>query len=484
MNPQLPPMPPVMPPNPSLRRRLREGMRSTLALFQAGAFTLGGVGRHPLPVLPGSARRCAYTVREPDLIREVLVGRSAEFPKSILMDNMLRDIIGSSLFLANGETWRWRRAIVNPALQQARVTAVFERMREAGDAAVLRIGAASQAGPVRIDLEVTHFAADVIFRTIFSEPIDPRVAPRIIAAFETYQRLAYVHGLLEELHVPKVLRMGKGEKRRAAELIRSALKAPLDRRLALLRSGAPAPENDIAASLISQSDPVTGRSLNDAELLDEVAMLFLAGHETSASALAWALYLLATNPAIQERVLTEVEGKIGACAPQFGDMKKLVLTRNVFREALRLYPPVAVMPRDSVCPEQLADRKVEPGSVVFVTPWIMHRHERHWDNPNGFDPDRFEADSARTAIRQVYFPFSMGPRVCPGAAFALQEATLLLAMLVRRYRFEADDTHRPDPVARLTLRSDNGVRLRVTPRDGAASSSGRTLEACADLALR
>ena len=286
MNPQLPPMPPVMPPNPSLRRRLREGMRSTLALFQAGAFTLGGVGRHPLPVLPGSARRCAYTVREPDLIREVLVGRSAEFPKSILMDNMLRDIIGSSLFLANGETWRWRRAIVNPALQQARVTAVFERMREAGDAAVLRIGAASQAGPVRIDLEVTHFAADVIFRTIFSEPIDPRVAPRIIAAFETYQRLAYVHGLLEELHVPKVLRMGKGEKRRAAELIRSALKAPLDRRLALLRSGAPAPENDIAASLISQSDPVTGRSLNDAELLDEVAMLFLAGHETSASALA------------------------------------------------------------------------------------------------------------------------------------------------------------------------------------------------------
>ena len=467
----LPPMPPVMPSNPSLRRRLREGMRSTLALFQAGAFTLGGVGRHPMPVVPGSPKRCAYTVREPDLIREVLVERPAAFPKSILMERMLKDLIGSSIFVANGETWRWRRAIVGPALQQARVTAVFDSMHEAAAAAVLRIGAAAQKGLVRVDLEVTHFAADVIFRTLLSEPIDPLVAPRVISAFEKYQKLAHVHGMLEELHVPKFLTFGVSSKRRAARVIRSALKEPLDRRLARLRNGDLAPDNDIAASLIGKTDPLTARAFSESQLLDEVTTLFLAGHETSASAMAWALYLLATHPEIQNRVLAEITNELGDREARFGNMKKLALTRNVFREALRLYPPVAVMLRDSICHEQMADRKVEPGSIVFVTPWIMHRHERHWDDPNGFDPDRFETDAGRKAARAVYFPFSLGPRACPGAAFALQEASLLLAMLVRRYHFEPDETHRPDPVSRLTLRSDNGVRLRVIPRDGQDTSA-------------
>lgn len=459
-----PPMPKPMPPGRSLARKVREGLRSALGVFQAGAFTTGGVGRHSVRVLPRLKRQWHYTVREPDLIKEILVDRAAAFPKSVLMDDMLRSLIGSSIFIANGETWRWRRAVVDQALQQARVGTVFARMRDAADATLARIERAAGEGPVAIDAEMTHFAADVIFRTLFSEPVADGDAPRIIAAFDRFQAVAYAHGMLRLARLPVWLLPGHFRKLQAARDLRAVLKAPLDRRLAALREGRPANDDDIAAVLIGAADPRTGRRFSDADLLDEIAMLFLAGHETSASALAWTLYLAASCPHIQERMYAEAHGILGERAPEFGDIKKLSFIRDVFREALRLYPPVAAIARDATCPEQMGDRDIAPGSILYVSPWVMHRQDRFWDDPNAFDPDRFETEGGRQATRQAYLPFSMGPRVCPGAAFALQEATLALAMLVLRFRFDCPPGHTPEPIARLTLRSANGLPLVVRRR--------------------
>lgn len=472
----VPPKPSPLPRKASMYQRLRYGLRSALSLFLGGSYTDMGVGRHRLPTLPALRMRELFTVRDPDLIREVLVRRSEEFPKSGLMDDMLRELIGYSIFVSNGEVWRRQRRIIDPALAQARVKDVFARMRDATDAALARFEAHAarpdaDVTPIDVDIEMTHFTADVIFRTIFSEPMTAEGARRIFTAFEIFQNVAYAHGMLGLSRFPVKWLPGSGRARRAAREIRDVLHEPIRRRMALIDRGE-APPPDILNTLMTTPDPVSGTTFDEGELLDQVSMLFLAGHETSASGLGWTLYLMANCPHVQGRMQAEASAVLGERPAQFGDMKRLEFTRDTFREGLRLYPPVAFVARDTTRPEKMKNRQIEEGAVVFVAPWLMHRHERLWERPDEFDPDRFHSDNGREAARCAYFPFSMGPRVCPGAAFALQEATLFLAEFVRRFRIDPTPGHTPDPIARLTLRSANGVPLIVRRREAALPAGG------------
>ena len=464
----VPPRPPVLPQKASLLQHLQYGLRSGIGMFLSGSYETVSVGRHPIPTMPKGEKRWLFTVRTPELIREILVRRPEDFPKSSLMDDMLRALTGYSIFISNGEAWKRHRRLMDPAFEGARIKAVFPMMLDAVDACVERIaahvdGPAGKA-PMAIDVEMTHYAADVIFRTIFSEPMDAASARRFFKAFAVFQEIAYAHGMLKLARVPTWLLPGHWRAKLAAKVIRRILERPIKRRLAAVRRGDPTPKDDIMATLITTVDPETGTGFDDGELLDQIAMLFLAGHETSATAMAWSLYLLANCPHVQDRAHEEATKVFGEKRPAFEHMKRLGLTRDVFREAMRLYPPVAFVARDSVRTEQLMNKVVEPGSVVFVSPWLMHRHSQHWEHPDSFDPDRFETPSGEEGLRCAYLPFSMGPRVCAGAAFALQEATLLLAELVRRYRFVPVPGHTPVPVARLTLRSENGVPLIVERR--------------------
>ncbi|MBX7248754.1 MAG: cytochrome P450 [Caulobacteraceae bacterium] len=464
----VPPKPRPLPQKASVWQRLSIGLRSGLSLFLGGSYTDLGVGRHRVPTLPYFRMRELFTVRDPDLIREVLVRRSEEFPKSGLMDEMLHELIGYSIFVSNGEVWKRQRRIIDPALEGARVKEVFQRMADAVEACVARFEAHadradSTTAPIDVDIEMTHFTADVIFRTIFSEAMTAEGARRIFAAFEVFQHVAYAHGMLRLTNFPVNLLPGSGRARRAAREIREVLKGPIDRRLALVARGEE-PPRDILYSLMTTPDPVSGTCFDADELLDQVSMLFLAGHETSAAGLAWTLYLIASCQHIQDRMRDEADRILEDRPPAFGDMKKLELTRDAFREGLRLYPPVPFVGRDATRTERMKTRDVKEGDIVFVAPWLMHRHQKLWAQPDAFDPDRFSSDEARESIRCAYLPFSMGPRVCPGAAFALQEATLVLAELVRRFRISPTPGHAPDPIARLTLRSSNGVPLIVTRR--------------------
>ena len=462
----IPPRPAPMTQTPSLLARLRLTMGSSLSLFFTGSFKVD-VGRYAIPTLPWFRRRMMFTVREPSLARQVLVRSPKTLCKSAIMDAMLRDLTGVSIFTSTGDTWARQRRVLDQAFEQAGPKAVFPMMRDACEAATAAIADHARTQPgaaLDIDAAMTFFAADVIFRTLFSEAIDPTQAKRIFAAFAAFQKIAYLQGMLSLIRLPRGMVPGAAQARRIALEIRALMKAPLDRRLAALREGRATPEADILGAMVAAVDPVTGERLGERELLDQITMLFLAGHETSASALSWTLYLLANDPGLQARLRAEGEGVRGGQPIAFEHLKRLTLTRDVFREALRLYPPVAFLPRDVTESHQLGDRSAPAGSVVFVAPWLLQRHAKHWPDPDAFDPDRFATPQGAEGLRCAYLPFSMGERVCVGAAFAMQEATLLLTTLVQSFALSPAPGHTPQPVAHLTLRSANGVRLRITPR--------------------
>ena len=196
-------------------------------------------------------------------------------------------------------------------------------------------------------------------------------------------------------------------------------------------------------------------------MLDQVAIFFLAGHETSASAMAWALYLLATHPEAQARCAAEAAAF--GTDPQFSDMSKLRFTRDVFREALRLYPPVPMFLRKTTRTEQFRGRNIPRDSEVIVSAWHLHRNDRYWQDPDAFRPERFEDPQQRRESQGAYLPFSSGARVCPGAGFAMMEGCLLLSRLVRDWNFAPVDAKVPVPSAFLTVRSRNGIHLELSP---------------------
>jgi cytochrome P450 len=399
----------------------------------------------------------SYLCNDPMLVRAVLEDRPADFPKSGRVTEGLAPLLGRSVFVTNGEEWLHQRRIIDPAFEGGRLKAAFPAIWAAGEAAVTRMGEGMQ----EIELATSHAAADVIFRTLFSIPIEDRMAQGVFHEFRTYQRSAPILNLAAFLPLPAWMpRLHRRATRRSAAVIRDLIAGLTAARAQAIAAGF-APD-DLATKIMTTPDPVTGQGFSTAEMVDQVAIFFLAGHETSASALAWALYLLATHPEAQERVAVEAAG----LRPEFATMGSLRFTRDVFREALRLYPPVPMLVRQTTGPEAFRGRQLKPGAQVVISPWHLHRHERIWDRPDDFDPDRWAGEGRETA-RDGYLPFSRGPRVCPGAGFAMLEGTLLLAHLVRAFRFEALPARVPVPMAQLTVRAKDGIWLQVVRRDGA-----------------
>ena len=407
-----------------------------------------------------------YMVNQPSLVNQVLVGQVNAFPKSELLGDALRPLLGDSIFTTNGAQWQRQRDMMAPAFAQTRTTVAFPVMRDAVAAMLQRLQQLPAGAGHDVEVEMTHVTADIIFRSIFSVPMEGPDAHQIFAAFARFQALA-PRLMLPALFGVRwlVLPWDRWRSRRAATEIRGLLEKLIRPRFEAHRAGQGAGPADILASFLGATDsstPPAQFSFN--ELVDQVAMLFLAGHETSASALTWALYLLAKAPDIQERMYQEVVTVLGHRVPNASDMKSMELTWNVFRETLRLFPPVGFMARESTQACPMRDKTIPAGASVVVSPWLIQRHRELWDNPDAFDPDRYANDKSRESLRNAYLPFGMGPRVCMGAAFALQEAALILSSLVREYRLESVPGHVPQPVGRLTIRSANGVELTLHRR--------------------
>ena len=255
-------------------------------------------------------------------------------------------------------------------------------------------------------------------------------------------------------------RFFRRETRASATRIRRLIeRLTSDRAKAIAAGTAP---DDLATKIMTAHDPQTGDSFTTAEMVDQVAIFFLAGHETSASALGWALYMLARSPDWQAKVAEE--GRALGSDPAFSDLSKLKITRDVFREALRLYPPVPMMVREAAKATTFRKRRVPVGAQIVLSPWHLHRQNRLWDTPDAFDPSRWETPNGKECQKKAYIPFSAGRRVCTGAGFAMAEGTLLLAMICARFQVDTDATREPVPVAYLTVRARDGIWLSMTKR--------------------
>lgn len=401
----------------------------------------------------------SYLMNQPKLVKTVLKDRPDDFPKSDRIGEGLRPLLGNSVFLTNGETWKRQRRIIDPAFEGGRLRETFPAMWDAAEAAAVRLD--GQVGQVvEIEAETSHAAADVIFRTLFSLPIEHEVARAVFDEFRNYQRSQPILNLGALLPLPHWMpRLFRKDTRASAARIRALITELTQERMQQIKAGT-APD-DLATKIMTQADPETGARFDTEEMVDQVAIFFLAGHETSASALAWALYLMATHPEWQERLAEEAQ-VLETC--DFSLMSQLKLSRDVFRETLRLYPPVPMMVRENSCPERFRDRDVKKGAQLVLSPWHLHRHERLWDNPDGFDPTRWQTENGKQCQREAFIPFSAGPRVCTGAGFAMVEGPLILSRILRDFRLTARPDRVPVPVAHLTVRSDKGIWLALSKR--------------------
>lgn len=400
-------------------------------------------------------------VNDPDLIDLVLRRAPGNFPKSDRVREGLAPLLGNSVFLTNGSEWVAQRRLIDPAFAGGRLKDTFGAMKEAAAAAATRM--AAQSGPVEVEEAMSHAAADVIFRTLFSVPIEDAQAQAVFRAFRAYQRSQPLLNLAALLPLPRWFpRPHRREVRKNAARIRTLITEMVQERAQAIAHGT-APD-DLATKIMTAKDPDGQGGFSAEEMVDQVAIFFLAGHETSASALGWALYLLATHPEAMARACQEIETLGEMESIGFSDISRLKFTRNLFRETLRLYPPVPMMVRQTARPETFRKRAIACGTQVIISPWHLHRHQKIWADPDHFIPERWETDAGKTCAQQAYLPFSAGPRVCPGAGFAMIEGPLLLAFILRACDFSPISERRPIPVAHLTVRAKDGIWLNVTPR--------------------
>ena len=403
----------------------------------------------------------SFVCNDPALIRLILKDRPGDFPKSNRLRAGLAPLLGASVFVTNGPEWAAQRRIIDPAFEGGRLHQTLPAILGAADALVARL----RPGLQDIEPETSFAAADVIFRALFSMPIEHETAARVFAAFRTHQEAQPVVNWAALLPWPAWLPHPHSRRtRRTAAQIRGLIAGLVADRMAAIRLGN-APD-DLATRIMTTPDPQTGHCFSEPQMVDQVAIFFLAGHETSASTLAWALWLLAAHPEWQDRVAAEA----ASLTPDMAGVNALRTTRAVFREALRLYPPVPMMVREAARPETLRGRPVPRGAQLILSPWHLHRHQRLWDNPDAFDPGRWSRPETRSSARDAFIPFSAGERVCPGAGLAMIEGVAMLARVAQAFTLRPGPLA-PVPVARLTVRGQDGIHIHLAPRADRDSSA-------------
>lgn len=450
-----PPAPIPMTPIRSLIRVIRQGDGDLLSLVPAEAYVA------PYTYL-GYSRRSILLVNDPGIARDILTDPLEIFPKNDLMVGALRPLVGDSIFVSSGATWRRQRAMIDPAFSHMRINRAFESMvRAIDDYEKVLDERAERRAVFSLDLAMSELTADIICRTIFSSSLKSGTAREVFDAFTEFEtsvasvnlwQLIFGRPWAEVRQPANVLA--------ACDRIRGHIGDLLEPRLA-----AAAPQaDDIATAVIAARDPETGAGFTREELIDQMGVFFLAGHETTASVLTWVFFILSVRPDVVERMRAEIDRVVGDGQVEFAHVKQLGYTRSVFREALRLYPPITFIPRVAAEKTRIGRYTVKRGAMIMVSPWTAHRNERQWQNAACFDPDRFDKASRGEEDEGVLMSFGLGPRVCVGAAFATIESGLILARLVRRYDVEALRPETVRPVARLTTRPAAEIQCRVVRR--------------------
>jgi cytochrome P450 len=450
--PYRPPAPVPRPPVAALIRAAFAGERDLLSLLPDIAYS-------ELVTPLGMSRRNILLVNDPQAVAEILVNGQGWFPKNDLMVGALEGLVGNSIFVSDGEAWKRQRRMIDPAFSHMRINQAFTAMTAAVEDYMRTADGHAQRGEAfSLDAAMSLMTADIICRTIFSRSLDGGIGRDVYLAFTAFERqVAQVELGRLLLGKPFAKVPQPPAVQVACRIIRGHFDAMLDDWVAAGGQEG----DDIAGAIIAARDPVTGEGFSRQELIDQIGVFFLAGHETTASVLTWTFFVLSQRPEIVARMRAEIAAVAGGGPILIEHTKKMAFTRNVFREALRLYPPITFIPRVAALDTEIAGRRVKRGTMIMIAPWTLHRHRAFWREPELFDPDRFLPDREKEIRTGTYIPFGLGPRICVGAAFATVEASLILASLVRRYDFAVERPEAVRPVSRLTTRPAREIMCRV-----------------------
>ncbi len=395
----------------------------------------------------------AHLVASPEIVQEVLHTRNREFDKHTRGTYKLRLVLGLGLLTSEGRFWLRQRRISQPAFHRKKIASFADRMVNAAEetCAEWREGEAFDAHEAMMRLTLRVVSETLLGTAVTNDAATVGAALDVVIA-DVNRRV----NQLVELPPPIPTRHNRRFMEAMGTLDRIVLEIIEERR----RSGIE--RDDLLQMLMDTRDAETGERMDDAQLRDEVMTIFLAGHETTANALSWSLYLLAKSPEVARKLRAEVRGALGDRRATFEDLRALPYTRQVIEEAMRLYPPAWMIARAPVADTELGGYFVPKRNLLLLSPWVVHRHPDYWRDPEGFDPDRFAPEARATHHRFQYFPFGGGPRLCIGNNFALMEAQLVLATLAQRWHLELVPGR--DVVAEplVTLRPRGG--LWMTPR--------------------
>ncbi len=419
--------------------------------FQARARErFGDVFRFRVGPLP------THFLYHPEHVRRVL----HDNPKNYLRGwqyGLLRRIIGDNLVVTEGDPWRRRRRLAQPAFHRQRLAGYAEVMVDATSQLVARWSEAASAGnPLDVAPEMSRLALAIAGRTLFDRDLSHE-ADTVGRTFAVVGR-SLERRLNQPFTSPPTWVPTPANRR-----FRAAVRGLNDIVLALVRDRRREGRDhgDLLSMLMQARDEETGEVMTDDQLRGEALTFLLAGHETTATALTWIWYLLASHPAIRRQVRDEVEAVAGDRPPTVAELSQLTTTRMVIEEALRLYPPIWALPRQVVDTDEIGGFAIPAGSTVALCPFITHRHPDFWDRPDRFDPGRFAAERAEARPKGAYFPFLGGPHHCIGSEFALMELRLVVALVLQKFDVELVPGQAVRPTASLTLRPGGPVRLVV-----------------------
>lgn len=436
-------------PNPFLVGAALDFSAAPLEFLQRNHATYGDIYR--LRIGPVDL----YSLGSVELVRQVLVTDAALYRKTDRMKAGLGPFLGNGLFLSDGEFWRRQRRLAAPAFHTRRIAAYAETIatyaRDMVDG--------WQDGDERdISVDMMDITLRVVSKTLFDADLTSGDSAQVAHAMEEIVRVSNDHiKAIANLPMWVPTAHNQAIRRNVAMLDEVVLAIIAQRRESGEDTG------DLMSMLLLAQDE-DGTHMTDQQVRDEVMTIFLAGHETTAIALTWALYLLSQHPQVEAALIEEVDGVLGDRPPTYADLDALAYTEMVIKETMRLYPPVWNTGRSPYERAELAGLTIMPTDVLLITPYLLHHDERYWDAPEVFDPERFHPEREAEHVRYAYIPFGAGPRICIGNHFAMMEAQLILASIVQRYRIRltVEPPILPEPL--ITLRPQGGMPVRLVAR--------------------
>jgi cytochrome P450 len=439
------------PPGPPRRATLgllRKLRSDRLGLMSAAAAQYGDAVR----IVIGPKR--LYFFNHPDHAKHVLADNSANYHKGIGYVQAKR-ALGDGLLTSEGELWHKQRRTIQPVFQHKRIVARAGIVATEADGLVRRLSAHQAGGPVDVVHELTAFTLGVLGQTLLDTGLE--AFGSIGDSFEAVQDQAMFE--METMSmVPTWVPLARQVRFRRA---RKDLQRVVDRLVKERMANPRADGDDVLSRLIVSTQQETDRRVGEQRMRDELVTLLLAGHETTASTLGWALYLVDRHPQVLARLHAEAVDVLGDRIPSYEDLRELKYTTMVLQEVMRLYPPVWILPRQAQGPDSVGGYHVPTGSDVLVCPYTLHRHPAFWDEPERFDPDRFDPDQATDRPPYAYIPFGAGPRFCVGRQLGMMEATFVLAMIARDLRLRVVPRYEAVAEPMLSLRMRGGLPMTV-----------------------